>query len=479
MAIDRKSILIGLLRTGDLVMTSVGAGVAYASSYVTAALPGECVTFALLGAVLLVNYLQMTCSYEFEALRSLPIQAARILLSWSAVIVTLLAVSYFLTLNDDFPRAWFVSWFCLTLAMLESTRLVSAGLVRWWWRSGRLSCRLAIIGPEEEVQKLARRVDAFDGVELVTTLVLDRPGALNPGTRRAGTLTKGPFDGGAPQRALVTCTVDELLALARSSQIDEILIVPRSPLDPALHDLIRALRTLAIDVRVHAIGLDQPISRSKPSIHFGMPLYMIVERPLSSWGAIAKRAEDIIVSGVALLLLLPLFGIIALVIKLESPGPVLFRQDRLGFNNDLIRIYKLRSMHHQLASEHTVAQARRNDPRVTRVGRILRRTSLDELPQLFNVLKGDMSLVGPRPHPVALDKKFAEVIDGYPARLRVKPGITGWAQVNGLRGETDTLDKMQRRVEHDLYYIDNWSLLFDLKILFVTIIVGFMNKNAY
>jgi putative colanic acid biosynthesis UDP-glucose lipid carrier transferase len=158
---------------------------------------------------------------------------------------------------------------------------------------------------------------------------------------------------------------------------------------------------------------------------------------------------------------------------------VLFRQDRLGFNNDLIRIYKLRSMHHQLASEHTVAQARRNDPRVTRVGRILRRTSLDELPQLFNVLKGDMSLVGPRPHPVALDKKFAEVIDGYPARLRVKPGITGWAQVNGLRGETDTLDKMQRRVEHDLYYIDNWSLLFDLKILFVTIIVGFMNKNAY
>jgi Undecaprenyl-phosphate glucose phosphotransferase len=210
-----------------------------------------------------------------------------------------------------------------------------------------------------------------------------------------------------------------------------------------------------------------------------MPLYTIVERPLSGWARVAKRAEDIVVSSVALFLLLPLLALVAIVIKLESPGPVLFHQNRFGFNNDLIRIYKLRSMQHQPEPEHAVAQARRNDPRVTRVGRILRRTSIDELPQLFNVLRGDMSLVGPRPHPVALNEEFAELIDGYLARHRVKPGITGWAQVNGLRGETDTLDKMRRRVEHDLYYIDNWSLLFDLKILVATLAVGFMNKNAY
>jgi putative colanic acid biosynthesis UDP-glucose lipid carrier transferase len=171
-------------------------------------------------------------------------------------------------------------------------------------------------------------------------------------------------------------------------------------------------------------------------------------------------------------------GIIAAAIKLDSPGPVFFRQRRYGFNNDAIVVWKFRTMHHRPDDETVVPQATRNDPRVTRVGRFLRRTSLDELPQIFNVLTGEMSLVGPRPHAVAHNEQYAKIIDDYLSRHRVKPGITGWAQVNGLRGETDTPEKMRLRVQHDLYYIDNWSFLFDLKILALTPFAA-INRNAY
>ena len=169
----------------------------------------------------------------------------------------------------------------------------------------------------------------------------------------------------------------------------------------------------------------------------------------------------------------------ALMIKLDSPGPVLFRQRRYGFNNNPITVFKFRTMRHDQADDRLVPQARRNDPRVTRVGAFLRRTSLDELPQLINVLRSEMSLVGPRPHAVAHNEQYAHVIDDYLSRHRVKPGITGWAQVNGLRGETDTPDKMRRRVQYDLYYIDNWSLYLDFKILALTPFVGLVHKNAY
>jgi putative colanic acid biosynthesis UDP-glucose lipid carrier transferase len=158
---------------------------------------------------------------------------------------------------------------------------------------------------------------------------------------------------------------------------------------------------------------------------------------------------------------------------------VLFRQRRYGFNNNPITVFKFRTMRHDQADDRLVPQARRNDPRVTRVGAFLRRTSLDELPQLINVLRGEMSLVGPRPHAVAHNEQYAHVIDDYLSRHRVKPGITGWAQVNGLRGETDTPDKMRRRVQYDLYYIDNWSLYLDFKILALTPFVGLVHKNAY
>jgi lipopolysaccharide/colanic/teichoic acid biosynthesis glycosyltransferase len=176
-------------------------------------------------------------------------------------------------------------------------------------------------------------------------------------------------------------------------------------------------------------------------------------------------------------------ALVALAIKLDSRGPVLFKQQRYGFNNDLVEVYKFRSLYTDQTDATAAKQVTRNDPRVTRVGRFIRKTSLDELPQLFNVVfKGNLSLVGPRPHAVnakAEAKLYDEAVDGYFARHRVKPGVTGWAQINGWRGETDTAEKIQNRVEHDLYYIENWSVMFDLYILAATPFALFKTENAY
>ena len=211
----------------------------------------------------------------------------------------------------------------------------------------------------------------------------------------------------------------------------------------------------------------------------GIPMLKLSERPLSGWSVFAKGLEDRILGVCLLIAFSPLLIAIALAIKLNSRGPVLFRQKRYGFNNNEFWVLKFRTMRAAPASDKNVEQAKRGDPRITTVGRILRRTSLDELPQLVNVVRGEMSLVGPRPHAVAHNEEYATVINEYLSRHRVKPGITGWAQINGFRGETQTLDLMRQRVQHDLYYIENWSVLFDLRILVMTLFVGFVHRNAY
>jgi len=213
-----------------------------------------------------------------------------------------------------------------------------------------------------------------------------------------------------------------------------------------------------------------------------VPFLDVFDKPLTDWGQLLKTIEDRVIAFLALAFLSPFIALIALAIRLDSKGPVFFRQRRYGFNNELIEVYKFRSMYVS-ASDATAAKlVTRGDPRVTRVGRILRKTSLDELPQLINVVKGELSLVGPRPHAThakAQDELYTDVVEGYFARHKVKPGITGWAQINGWRGETDTIEKIHRRVEHDLYYIENWSIFFDLYILLRTPFALFDTENAY
>lgn len=275
----------------------------------------------------------------------------------------------------------------------------------------------------------------------------------------------------------------DLLTIARSQNIDVILIAFPWRAERRILEMVKVLWELPVEIRLSPEEIVSPtMVHNGFSNFYGVPVLNLLDRPLNDWQKIGKSTEDCVLALIALMISAPLMLIIAAIVRLESPGPVLFRQRRYGFNNQLIQVYKFRTMYHDMSDERADRLTVPGDSRVTRVGRYLRMFSLDELPQLFNVLKGDMSLVGPRPHAVAAkaaDRLYADVVDEYAARHRIKPGITGWAQVNGWRGDTDTEEKLKMRIEHDLYYIDNWSIWFDLKIIVMTFVEVLRARNAY
>jgi Undecaprenyl-phosphate glucose phosphotransferase len=252
--------------------------------------------------------------------------------------------------------------------------------------------------------------------------------------------------------------------------------------DHAVASTLRKLSLVPVDVRLCPGEFTLRLGAVQASHMGGLTLLNVIDHPLRDWRWIVKAIEDRILGFVILSAISPLMLAIALLIRLDSPGPVLFRQKRYGFNNELIDVLKFRTMYQQMSDANAEQLTQRNDPRITRVGAWLRRTSLDELPQFLNVLRGEMSIVGPRPHALAAKAGsllYPEAVKHYDARHRVKPGITGWAQVNGWRGETDTVEQIRKRVEHDLYYIENWSLAFDLRIILRTILGGFTGRNAF
>jgi Undecaprenyl-phosphate glucose phosphotransferase len=247
-------------------------------------------------------------------------------------------------------------------------------------------------------------------------------------------------------------------------------------------ELLKKLWVLPVDIRLSA-HTDKVRFRNRGASFIGtVPFVDVVAKPIADWDMVAKRIFDLVFASLAIVTLFPLMIAAAIAIKLDSKGPVLFRQKRYGFNNEIIDVLKFRSMYTEMADPDAKKVVTKGDPRVTCVGRFIRKTSIDELPQLFNVLGGSLSLVGPRPHAVNAhtdNKTWDDVVDGYFARHKVKPGVTGWAQINGWRGEVDTPDKIQNRVECDVYYIENWSILFDLKILFLTPFSLLNTENAY
>ena len=246
--------------------------------------------------------------------------------------------------------------------------------------------------------------------------------------------------------------------------------------------LLKKLWVLPVDIRLSAHSNQLQFRPRSYSYIGSVPMLDIFDKPINDWDSVAKRAFDIVFSLIGIVLLSPVMLATAIAIKLDSKGPVLFKQKRHGFNNEVIEVYKFRSMYTEQADPTAIRPVTKGDPRVTRVGRFIRKTSIDELPQFFNALFGSLSLVGPRPHAVAAQSHnllYNEVVDGYFARHRVKPGVTGWAQINGWRGEMDTDEKIRMRTEYDLYYIENWSLWFDLKILFLTPVRLLNTENAY
>ncbi|MCB1510062.1 MAG: exopolysaccharide biosynthesis polyprenyl glycosylphosphotransferase [Hyphomicrobiaceae bacterium] len=245
---------------------------------------------------------------------------------------------------------------------------------------------------------------------------------------------------------------------------------------------LRRIGELPVDIRLSANATKLRFRPRTYSRIGNVPVIDLADKPITDWDMVAKWAFDKIIASLALIALAPLMIGTAIAVRLESRGPVFFRQKRYGFNNEEIEVLKFRSMYTDKCDVRADKLVTKDDPRVTRVGRIIRKTSIDELPQLFNVLRGELSLVGPRPHALhakAADTLYDQAVEGYFARHRVKPGITGWAQINGWRGETDTAEKLQKRVEHDLYYIENWSLLLDLYILVRTPFALLKTDNAY
>lgn len=278
----------------------------------------------------------------------------------------------------------------------------------------------------------------------------------------------------------VVGTIDDLLATSSiETRYDEIYIALPLRAEPRIKQILNALADSSITVNFIPDFFSFDLLHSRLTDIGGVPIISVYDSPLNSSGkALLKRLEDIIISTVIITLISPLLFAIAIAIKITSEGPVIFKQRRYGINGEEITVLKFRSMT-VCDDGHEITQAKKNDVRLTKIGAFLRRTSLDELPQFFNVIAGSMSIVGPRPHACAHNEQYRKLIPKYMLRHLVKPGITGWAQIHGWRGETDTLDKMEKRIEFDLHYIDNWSLWLDLKIILLTFVKGFINKNAY
>lgn len=423
---------------------------------------------SLLGGVVFLLLAEVTGSYDLDARFSMRVGATRMLGAWIGAAVAMLTLAFFLKTSDTFSRSWSVLWFATTAGGLIVARGATTLGIRALKRRGAFNQRVAILGPGQHRDRLAAYI--LGNPKLTVDLVgyFDTEG-LNAITTRVAGL---PYLG----------NVDRLEAEIRHGHIDQVIIALPLVDENQLDLVVSRLAMLPVLIRL-APDLSTFAFAARSLVVLGeLPLVTVFERPINGVDQLIKKIEDILLGGLISLALLPIFAAIAAAIKLDSPGPVFFRQEREGFNHRKFLIWKFRSMRADAAQLDNIQQASARDPRVTRVGRILRRTSLDELPQLLNVLRGEMSLVGPRPHAASTkvgQRRFSEAAQGYAARHRVKPGMTGWAQVNGWRGETDTDDKLTKRIEYDLFYIEHWSIAFDFYILLRTGVAILKSKSAY
>ena len=407
--------------------------------------------------------------YQVQAFRGHEKQYMRLASAWSVVFLIVISASFFAKAGLMYSRVWLGLYYVTGLAALIASRRVLFLLVRKWTREGRLTRRTVIVGGGEIgaklIDELRRQKDS--GIEIIG--LFDDRGDARASAESAGYRKLG--------------TVDDLVEFGRRTRVELVIFSLPISAEERILQMLKKLWVLPVDIRL-AAHTNKLRFRPRSYSYIGsVAVIDVFDRPIADWDVVMKWLFDKIVGGILLLLALPVMTLIAIAIKLDSRGPVLFRQKRYGFNNDLIEVYKFRSMYADAADQSASKLVTKDDPRVTRVGRVIRKASLDELPQLFNVVfKGNLSLVGPRPHAInakAEARLYDQAVDGYYARHRVKPGITGWAQVNGWRGETDTQEKIQQRVEHDLYYIENWSVLLDLYIVAHTPFALLKTEHAY
>jgi Undecaprenyl-phosphate glucose phosphotransferase len=420
-------------------------------------------------AVLAMLAFQAADIYQVQAFRGYEKQYFRLASAWSVVFLIVIGATFFTKSADEFSRVWLGSFYVLGLMTLIGFRRILFLKVRQWTRAGRLDRRTVIVGADTNGDSLIKSLAAQRDSDVRVVGVFDDRGDERAPLGLSGYQKLG--------------TVDDLVEFARRIRVDLVIFSLPISAESRILQMLKKLWVLPIDIRLAAHNNKLRFRPRAYSYIGNVPVLDVIDKPITDWDVVMKWLFDKIVGSLLLALTSPIMLIAAIAIKLDSRGPVFFKQKRYGFNNELIEVYKFRSMYVDQCDATASKLVEKGDPRVTRVGAFLRKTSIDELPQLINVVfKGNLSLVGPRPHAVhakAANRLYDEAVDGYFARHRVKPGITGWAQINGWRGETDTQEKIQRRVEHDLYYIENWSVLFDLYILAKTPLALARGGNAY
>lgn len=444
----------------DVAVLALAAWAAWMIRFQQPAMPERYLLAVVLAVLLGLVLLPALGAYRGRRWIRAPAGVRLALPALTAVFAALVMLAAMTRTTADFSRLWVGYWLLLSVAGMALWRAVLGAGLRH--ARGRTDRRVLVVGTGALAADTARRLIAEAGrADVLAGFVrIDgAPAADLPGPELGG--------------------LEDLLAMLADAQraVSEVWLAAGDLASVDRERIIAELQMTSLPVRyVPDLSLLNLIGH-RPQRVAGMTVIELNATPLDGPDALIKGALDRLLAALLLVLLSPLLLAVAGLIRLDSPGPVLFRQPRHGSDGRVFEVLKFRSMRASAVPGHT--QATRDDPRVTRIGRWIRRTSIDELPQLLNVLAGDMSLVGPRPHPVALNDAYARRIESFMQRHRVKPGITGWAQINGYRGRTDTPEKMQKRVALDLYYIENWSLALDFRILLLTAFRGWRSENAY
>ncbi|MBB4659781.1 undecaprenyl-phosphate glucose phosphotransferase [Parvularcula dongshanensis] len=409
-----------------------------------------------LGGLALVEALRQGGYFRFDQLLETWAALRGIVWRWALTLLSLIALCYAFGIIGLLPRPWLAAWAGGTTVGLIVGRFVTASVLKRLAAEGGSLCRkVGVVGEGHAADLFIRHAtERESGLSVVARFSaegLDTPGH--------GTLARAN-------------------AMIEAGQLDDLILCLPPQEEGRMEHLMHRLSALPCHVAMCPDPLWLERGMGQVTTIGAMPLLTLHRRPLEGWGGFVKTVEDKIIGSLIFLLALPVMIVCAIAVRLDSPGPIFFIQNRQGFAGEIFPIVKFRTMR-VMENGEKVIQARKDDDRITRVGRILRRYSLDELPQLWNVLRGDMSLVGPRPHAIAHDKYYMDVIADYAGRHKVKPGITGWAQVNGFRGETSEDGSMAERVRYDLAYIENWSLWFDVRIILMTVLAVVLPRNAY
>ncbi|MGC3982751.1 MAG: undecaprenyl-phosphate glucose phosphotransferase [Steroidobacteraceae bacterium] len=385
----------------------------------------------------------------------------RLLLEWSCVVAVMLFIGFAMRIPELASRPLILAWSLTTPTIMVLMELCRTRITRLLVAGNTVADRYVVIGANELALELTRRT-ANTGHSTFVGFFDDRSADRLPRATRHQLL--GRFE--------------DVVGFVQQNGIGTVYISLPVTGNERIRNLITQLRDTTASVYVLPDVLSFDIIQARVAEIDGLPVVSLYDTPFDGRRALFKRGMDLMLASLALLFIWPVMLLIAIGVKLSSAGPVLFKQQRYGMNGEKIAVYKFRSMT-VCENGAQVTQATRNDARITPFGRFLRQSSLDELPQIINVLEGKMSLVGPRPHAVTHNEQYRKLIEGYMFRHKVRPGITGWAQVNGLRGETETVDKMRKRIEYDLDYLRHWSLWMDLKIVFKTIRLVFNDSKAY